>query len=47
MRREVLPNDFIKRNSFGARQFDGFIQWVRYSNPGQNSGDIVGEDRLK
>ena len=47
MRREVLADDLVKRDSVGAGQLDGSIQRLRHGDSGQGSGDVVREDWLK
>ena len=47
LRREVSADDFVKRDSVGAGQFNGSIQRRRHHDFGHVSGEVVREDRLK
>ena len=47
MRREVLADDLVKRDSVWAGQFNGSIQRLCHGDFGQVSGEVVREDWLK
>ena len=47
MRREVLADDLVKRDSVRAGHFNGSIQRLRHGDLGHVSGEIVREDGLK